>query len=140
MCDVYTKLSQLKYFVPNDYLEKYSRLVELHTRTGVRGKQTHKHHIVPRCWFKLTDNEVDNTLSNLVNLPCREHLLAHYYLCLCTQDPFKYANELALSCLESNRRMNVVDKALLHKLPMYNILYEDLANKRKLNYKLYEEA
>ena len=139
MYNVYDKLSQLRYFIPNEYLLKYSQIIEQHTRVPVRHGQTHKHHIIPKSWFKLNNVPVDNSLVNLVNLPCRAHFLAHYYLCLCTEDPFKYANQLALTCLESNKRIKLVEKHLLHNLPMYNILYEDFIAKRKLNYKLYTE-
>ena len=137
MRDLYKTLRSLDYFIDNEYLLKYTQIVERNRRTRVRGKQTHKHHIIPKCWFKLTDNDINNDLENLVNLPCREHFLAHYYLCLCTEDPFKYANELALQCLLSNSRINIVDKQLLQRLPMYNNIYEDLTNKLKENYRLY---
>ena len=123
MRDLYKTLRSLDYFIDNEYLLKYTQIVERNRRTRVRGKQTHKHHIIPKCWFKLTDNDINNDLENLVNLPCREHFLAHYYLCLCTEDPFKYANELALQCLLSNSRINIVDKQLLQRLPMYNNIY-----------------
>ena len=137
MRDVYNTLKSLPYFIDNEYLEKYSQTIERNTRTPVRSHRTHKHHIIPKSWFKLMDKEINNQLNNLVNLPCREHVLAHYYLCLCTQDPFRYANELALQCLLSSNYVNMVDKHLLHNLPLYNNICEDLNYKLKTNYKLY---
>ena len=139
MRDVYNTLRQLQFFIDNEYLEKYAIIVERNTRTPVRGRSTNKHHILPKSWFKLTGNEIDNSMSNLVNLPYREHVLAHYYLCLCTEDPFKYANQLALQCLESRKKLNAVDKALIHSLPLYNNIYEDCQSKLKTRYKLYKE-
>ena len=138
MVDVYNTLKQKQYFIDNEYLQKYCQLVERNTRTPVRARQTHKHHIVPKSWFKLTNSCVNNELNNLVNLPYREHFLAHYYLCLCTQDPFKYANQLALMCLLSLKNKNTVDKELLYRLPLYNNIYEDYVQKLKSNYRLYE--
>ena len=138
MLNVYETLRNLEYFIDNEYLIKYCQLVDRNKRTKVR-YNTNKHHIIPRSWFKLCGLEVDNELTNLVNLPYREHTLAHYYLCLCTQDPFKYANELALDCLESRKDLSLTDKALLHNLPLYNNIYEDYVNKKKSNYNLYEE-
>lgn len=138
MLNVYDTLRAKKFFIDNTYLYKYCQLVERHTRTGLKPRLTHKHHIIPKSWFKLTNEVVNNELNNLVNLPIREHMLAHYYLCLCTEDPFKYANQLALICLQKQKRINVVDQALLHNLPMYNNIYEDYITKLRSNYRLYE--
>ena len=139
MCDVYSTLKSLKFFIDNEFLLKYSQLIERNMRTPQRARQTHKHHILPKSWFKLTNEEINNCLNNLVNLPIREHVLAHYYLCLCTEDPFKYANQLALSCLQSKTKISAFDKQLLHNLPLYNNIYEDYVKKLHNNYKLYEE-
>ena len=118
MFDVYQTLKSHKYFIDNEYLVKYCQLIERNRRTHVRPKRTHKHHIVPKSWFKLTSNDINNDLNNLVNLTRRDHFLAHYYLCLCTEDPFRYANELALVCLLSANSKNTVDIELLQRLPM----------------------
>lgn len=46
----------------------------------------HKHHIVPRCWFKLHNLPVDNSKDNLVLLTVEEHAKVHKlaYLCAIT--------------------------------------------------------
>ena len=137
MRDVYATLKTLTYFLDNEYLQKYAQIVERNTRTPVRGKKTNKHHIIPKSWFKLNNLEINNQLNNLVNLPYQEHVLAHYYLCLCTEDPFKYANQLALMCLQSRKQLSITDKALLQTLPLYNNIYEDYTKKLKSNYKIY---
>lgn len=138
MYNVYGTLRSMKFFIDNEYLYKYCQLIERHTRTGLKPRLTHKHHIIPKSWFKLTNTVINNDLNNLVNLPIREHILAHYYLCLCTEDPFKYANQLALMCLQTQKRINIVDQHLLHNLPMYNNIYEDYITKLHSNYRLYE--
>lgn len=139
MLNVHETLKSLKYFIDNEYLKKYSLLVERNTRTKRFPTKTHKHHIVPKSWFKLMSIDCDNTLSNLVNLPVREHILAHYYLCLCTADPFMFANQLALVVLQTKFNLTAVDKQLLHSLPMYNNIYENYQIKIKDGFKLYEE-
>ena len=139
MLNVHETLSKLDYFIDNEYLKNYCRLVETHRRTKVIPKLTNKHHIVPKSWFKLTKKEINNELNNLVNLPYREHVLAHYYLCLCTTDPFMYANQLALICLVSRKKLNSVDKYLIKTLPLYNNIYENYSIKNKNNYKIYTE-
>ena len=88
-------------FLDNEFLEKYCSLVERNMNTGVRHRITNAHHIIPKAWFKLNHHEVDNSQQNLVNLVYREHALAHYYLCLCTEKELQYANELAFICLIS---------------------------------------
>ena len=138
MFNIYETLKNAKYFIDNEYLKKYCYLIESNTRTPVRGRQTHKHHIIPKSWFKLANIDINNNLNNLVNLSKRNHFLAHYYLCLCTEDPFKYANQLALVCLESHNSKNVVDIELLHRLPLYNYIYEDYISKTNSKYKLYK--
>ena len=136
MRDIYETLRTTKYFVDNEYLKKYSQVIERNTRTKMMPRFTHKHHIVPKCWYKLMRLEIDNSFTNLVNLSQREHFLAHYYLCLCTDDPFKYANELALVCLK-NTKHNIQEQELLQLLPLYNNIYEDYSNKLRSRYKLY---
>ena len=140
MFDIYQTLRSQEYFIDNDFLQKYCQLIERHRRTPVRARSTHKHHIIPKSWFKLTNSVINNDLNNLVNLPYREHILAHYYLCLCTSDPFRYANQLALMCLQSMKHKNIVDKQLLQSLPLYNYIYEDYIKKLQSNYKLYENV
>lgn len=137
MYNTYDTLKQLDYFEDNEYLVKYCQLVEHHRVTKRVAHKTHQHHIIPKSWFKLTNNQINNDLNNLVNLPCREHLLAHYYLCLCTKDPFKYANQLAMMCLLSKKYINIVDKNLLCNLPLYKNIYEDYKIKLQSHYKLY---
>lgn len=138
MKDTYNTLVTLNGFVDNEYLHRYVSLVERNTNTSVRGHKTNKHHIIPRCWFKLNHCSVDNSLSNLVNLVYREHVLAHYYLCLCTTDKLQYANELALVCLVSRKNLNSVDKQLVTTLPLYNKIVEDFKIKKQSNYQLYD--
>ena len=126
-------------FTNNEYLDLYCRLVERNGRTPIRPRITNSHHIIPKSWFKINKQVVDNTQSNLVNLVYREHVLAHYYLCLCTTDELQFANELALMCLLNRKKLNVVDKQLVMGLPLYNNIYEHYKQLRKDNYQLYRE-
>ena len=80
MLNIRQTLRNSKYFIDNEYLEKYCQLIERNRRTPIRAKVTHKHHIVPKSWFKLTNTSINNDLNNLVNLTYRDHFLAHYYL------------------------------------------------------------
>ena len=139
MRDVKQTLLNHNGFIDNEYLDLYCRLVERNVRTQIRHGVTNSHHIIPKSWFKLNKQTVDNTQSNLVNLVYREHVLAHYYLCLCTTDELQFANELALMCLLNRKKLNVVDKQLVMGLPLYNNIYEHYKQLRKDNYQLYRE-
>ena len=139
MRDVKQTLLNHNGFIDNEYLDLYCRLVERNGRTQIRHGVTNSHHIIPKSWFKLNKQTVDNTQSNLVNLVYREHVLAHYYLCLCTTDELQIANELALMCLLNRKKLNVVDKQLVMGLPLYNNIYEHYKQLRKDNYQLYRE-
>lgn len=137
MRDVKQTLIQHNGFVDNQYLGAYCRLIERNYRTPIRGGLTNKHHIIPRSWFKINKEDVDNSSINLVNLVYREHVLAHYYLCLCTINELQYANELALMILVSRKKLNVVDKQLVAGLPLYNNIYESYLAHKRSNYQLY---
>lgn len=140
MRDLRSTIVEMHGFVDNEFLEQYCTLVERHRRTTKQASVTNAHHIIPRSWFDINKKEVDNSLSNLVNLPYREHVLAHYYLCLCTTGKLQYANQLAFFCLLTRKKkMNVVEKQLVHKLPMYNIIYESYCNNLKTKYSNYSE-
>ena len=43
----------------------------------------HKHHIIPRCWFKMNGQEVDNSKNNLVLLTYEDHIKVHKLSMLC---------------------------------------------------------
>ena len=56
----------------------------------------HKHHIIPRCWFKLNNLPVDNSDDNLVLLTYEDHCKVHKLAILCAKDEelkkrFKFA-------------------------------------------------
>lgn len=135
--DILDKLKTLEYFVDNEYLLKYAQLVETRRAAGNRHTLTNKHHIVPRSWYKLMGKEVDNSRTNLITLTYREHVMAHYYLCLCTRDNLKYANELALIGLANRKCLSDIDRQLVKNLPLYNNIYESYVKHRKSNYQLY---
>ena len=92
MYNLHDRLKSSKYFIDNFYLQKYIELISKHIKTKQVPKLTNKHHVIPKLWFKLNGLQVDNSISNLINIPYREHVLAHYYLCLCTTNPLLYGN------------------------------------------------
>ena len=43
----------------------------------------HKHHIIPRCWFKMNNLDVDNSDDNLVLLTPKDHAKVHKLAAMC---------------------------------------------------------
>ena len=46
-------------------------------------KEGHKHHIIPRCWFKKSNLPVDNSDDNLVLLTYEDHTKVHKLAAMC---------------------------------------------------------
>lgn len=71
------KLLNTGMFIDNEYLELYIDLVLNHScSTRIKGK-THAHHIIPRCYFKHNNIDVDNSRDNIAHLMYSMHILAH---------------------------------------------------------------
>lgn len=49
----------------------------------------HKHHIVPKCWFRMNNLPIDNSKSNLVLLSYEDHIKVHKLAYLCTTGKMK---------------------------------------------------
>ena len=45
-----------------------------------------KHHIIPRCWFKMNNLPIDNSDANLVLLTKEQHGKVHKLMSLCAKD------------------------------------------------------
>lgn len=61
-------------------------------------KEGHKHHIIPRCWFKMNNLPVDNSKDNLVLLSYEDHVNVHKlaYMCALTS---KFKGKMAYAYL-----------------------------------------
>lgn len=47
----------------------------------------HRHHIIPRCWFKMNNLPVDNSKDNMVLLTEEDHIKVHRLCILCAINP-----------------------------------------------------
>jgi hypothetical protein len=74
--------------IDNSFLDDYVVLIVNNANTAKEKFVTNVHHIIPRCYFKLRNEPVDNTKDNLVNLTYADHIKAHYLLCKCTTGLF----------------------------------------------------
>lgn len=85
------KLLGLGVFVDNEYLDLYCSLIENNRQTKREKFKTQQHHVIP-CACYDSREEANKDPSNLkVNLLFKDHILAHYYLCLCAKESqFRY--------------------------------------------------
>lgn len=84
------KLLATEVLIDNEYLDQYCGLIINNLEQEKLKYQTQKHHIIPRCYFTLIDKEIDDSEDNLINLLYKDHILAHYYLCLCTEGTLQH--------------------------------------------------
>jgi hypothetical protein len=102
------------YFDKNEYFEKYIEL--LHT-PQISDLPLHKHHIIPRVYFRLLNLTVDNSDENTVMLTPANHAIAHYYLALCSKGELKYRLRACFIRMTGNKRFcETLDLASLEKL------------------------
>ena len=50
-------------------------------------EEGHKHHIIPKCWFKMNNLPIDNSDDNLVLLSVEDHCKVHKLMYLCAATP-----------------------------------------------------
>lgn len=136
--DIKEKLFNLGIIDNNDYFEKYIRLIIDNEQTKKQKYKTQQHHIIPKCYYKRNNLEVDNSSDNLINLLYKDHILAHYYLCMCVQDEnikhdcilaFTYLTDRIDSLKETavhNLKIEIEysREQIVQQLPMFQELYE----------------
>jgi hypothetical protein len=122
----------------NDYFEKYIQLIIDNKQTKKQKYKTQRHHIIPKSYYKHKSLQVDNSSDNLVNLLYKDHILAHYYLCLCITDEdirhdcvmaFTYLTDRIDSLKETAAYNLKIDaeygrEQIVQQLPMFQELYE----------------
>lgn len=136
--DIKEKLLNLGIIENNDYFEKYLQLIISNAETKKQKYKTQRHHIIPKCYYKHNNLEVDNSSDNLVNLLYQDHILAHYYLCMCITDKnirhdcimaFTYLTD-RIDALKETASYNLkIDieysrEQIIQQLPMFQELYE----------------
>lgn len=117
------KLLATEVFIDNEYLDQYCELIISNLNQEKIKCQTQGHHIVPKCYFISNELNIDNSEENLINLLYKDHILAHYYLCLCTEGNLQYKLANAFFHLTA-RKWNYEDFDPETDLSEYQRLYE----------------
>ena len=144
-------------FINNEYLDKYCELINKNINRINEKFKTQKHHIIPVHWYKyITTHDLsskdhnysfyqkiaDNDVNNYsVNLLYADHVLAHYYLSLCTEGQIKFANQNAVFHVLGNT--NFLKDIAYEKIYEYLIkvmnrledIKKDLSKERSERYK-----
>lgn len=130
MKNIKQKLLTTGLFLNNDYLDLYCGLIKDNAlEKNIRFK-TQRHHIVPRTICHLLNYDFCDSKDNLVNLYYKDHLLAHYYLCLCLNNvELQYKMFMSLQFMLGSMKEHGCEelpkyKSFLHSLPEYQRLYE----------------
>lgn len=113
------KLLNINLCEDNEYLDKYVNLICNNSLEKSEKFKTDVHHIIPRFYFKYNNLDCDNTYNNICILTIGNHILAHYYLSLCSYNKL-YAQLNALSVRYSfNRKFDtgLTEKWLIDNLP-----------------------
>ena len=119
------KLLNTNYFIDNEYLDKYCELVKQNEFTKKQENKTNNHHILPKSYFKMLGLPVDNSPENLVHVLYKDHIIIHYYLCLCAKGNLKHRLANAFLHLV-NRRWKYENFNPEVDLSEYQKIYEEI--------------
>lgn len=129
--DLKQLLIQKDLVIDNEYLEKYITLILNNLTTKISKGKTQKHHIIPKYYFRSKNIEVQE-VNNLVNLLYKDHILAHYYLSLCSKNNYyMFSNLSALNYLLGKNKELKNSPEFLNQLSELQILYENYNQNRK---------
>lgn len=97
----------------------------------------HKHHIIPRCWFKLKGIDIDNSKDNIVLLSEEDHIKVHKLAILCSKDAIMrskqaFAVKRLLKGNFSGMKHTEETKAIIKEKRKYQIITEESKKKRSL--------
>ena len=121
-----TKLLDTGIFESNEYLMKYSQLILDNQETKYIPFETQRHHIIPKYYFKRIGELVDDSKSNLVNLRYCDHILAHYYLAMCSiNGEDKYSNLCGVRRIIRGFSHREDEQQLLLSMPEIQKCYEE---------------
>lgn len=146
------------YFIDNKYLDNYCDLILKNLTTKKQPLVTQKHHVIPLCYYKLVNNirsknwrRAADYFSNqdeniLINLLYKDHILAHFYLVMFSNDFLYYS---LFNSLDWQLRLNTNthiknDKETILKLitelnlDNYQDLYEKYKQKERIQIKCVE--
>ena len=124
------RLKNTNLFINNTYFKKYIQLIQDNLETKRQPFKTQRHHIIPLVAFKLYNLPGKDAADNIVNLLYKDHILAHYYLALCSKSvEFRYKMLCAINFILGKAAQVKLDveelKNMILDLDEYQKLYEE---------------
>lgn len=124
------RLKNTNLFINNTYFKKYIELIQDNLDTKRQPFKTQRHHIIPLVAFKLYNLPGKDAVDNIVNLLYKDHILAHYYLALCSKSvEFRYKMLCAINFILGKAAQVKLDveelKNMILDLDEYQKLYEE---------------
>lgn len=111
-------------FIQNDYFDSYVDLIVKNAATVKVAHSTQTHHIIPQYYYVNKGLKIDNSESNIVELLYTDHLIAHYYLAMCSiNSDDKARNALSIRYILNGKTLDSfsIDEINLDE---YQTLYE----------------
>lgn len=87
----------------NEYLDQYCTLIIQNKDQNAIAGKTNCHHIIPQYYYKINNLKISYSKQNLVHLYYKDHILAHYYICLCAIGKLKYGEAIAFFSLVNRK-------------------------------------
>lgn len=113
-------------FEANEHLDNYVLLCSNNQGTKRTKFKTNAHHIIPRKYYKVNKLPLDNSEENLVNLSKYDHILAHYYLVLCSIPIYlQHSNAVAFVMLTNSKFITVDEIKQIQNLDGYLEVYKN---------------
>lgn len=121
------ELLDLKLCIDNEYLDKYVKLINNNVSRKYEKHKTALHHIIPKYFYRDNNLEINERFDNKVNLLYTDHILAHYYLALCSfTKRYRFHNENALLKTTSRKDIKIITEDWIKlNAPLLNELYKD---------------
>lgn len=123
-----------------EWLDKYVDLIYHNIDSEYIPGKSHKHHIIPRCYFThiiCDENSARDNESFTVNVLMKEHIIAHCYLCLSTTNEwFKYFMYMSVKQIIGCKypiKLSEIEKLTYRNLDIVQQCYEQCAHIRISN-------
>jgi len=121
----------------NEYLQLYEELINANLQTKSEKFKTQQHHSIPCACYDSRESANRDSKNLKVHLLFKDHILAHYYLCLCAKESkFRYkmiaAVEFALGKSKNITNQDIVAsmKDWLLNNEAFQTIYEEYAKIR----------
>lgn len=121
------QLLNLNIFNDNVYLDLYCDLININIKTPREKFKTQLHHIVPKCYYVYNNLPTNNSKNNIVNLLYKDHILAHYYLCLCVKNislKYRLGNAFLHMISKPRLKMHNIEECFVNNLEEKQSIYE----------------